>query len=232
VQLGGALPGPTWSAAWPDDRRDGVDEREQLRRVVGVGRGEADGEWDAIAVDDEVVLGAGLASINWVRAGLLAPLLARTLRLSRLARDQSIAAASPNQLSSVSCNCAHTPASCQSRRRRQQVQPLPQLNSLGNSRQGHPVRSTKTMPPRAARSATRGRPPWGFGRSLGKSGWMASQRSSGTSGVLMTRKCRATPIGFATRSKHPRSSAWLVSGFDKWRTAKATDCPCFAPRTR
>jgi hypothetical protein len=55
-----------------------------------------------VAIDDQVVLGAGLAAIDRVRAGLLAPLLARTLRLSTLARDQSMAASSPSQLSSVS----------------------------------------------------------------------------------------------------------------------------------
>ena len=61
------------------------------------------------------------------------PFLARTLRLSRLARLQSRAASSPDQFRSVSCSRCQTPASCQSRHRLQQVTPLPHPSSLGNS---------------------------------------------------------------------------------------------------
>jgi hypothetical protein len=200
VQLGRAPAGPAGSPAWTDDRRDRVDQGKQLGRVVGVGGREADGEGDAGAVDDQVVRGARLAAVGRVGAGLLAPLLARTLRLSRLARLQAMAASSPSQLSSRACSFSQTPAPSQSRRRRQQVHPLPQPSSLGNSRQGQPVRSTKTMPPRAARSGTRGRPPLGLGGSVGSSGSMASQRSSGTSGSLIAGAQYATPNGFATRS--------------------------------
>jgi hypothetical protein len=65
------------------------------------------------------------------------PPFARTLRLSTLARDQSIVASLPRQLSSVTCS------------RRQQVVPLPHPSSIGNNRQGHPVLRTKTRPARA-----------------------------------------------------------------------------------
>jgi hypothetical protein len=106
--------------------------------------------------------------------------LARTLRLSMLARDQSMARSAPSQLRIWRCSAAHTPAACQSRSLRQQVGPLPQPNSFGNSRQGVPVRRTKMIPPKAARSGMRGRPPLGFGCSLGRRGSMASHRSSGT----------------------------------------------------
>ena len=82
VQLGRALAGPARFAPRADDRRDRVDQGEQLGRIVGVGGREADGQRDAVAVHDQVVLGAGLAAVGRVRAGLLAPLLARTLRLS------------------------------------------------------------------------------------------------------------------------------------------------------
>ena len=158
VQRSRTLTGPTWFSSWSDDRRDRVNIGQELGRVVSVGRREAHGQGDAIAVDDQMVFGAELATVDRVRPGLLAPLLARTLSESTLARFQSRAAASPNQLSRVSCNRAHTPASCQSRSRRQQVVPLPQPSSLGSRRQGHPVRRTKMMPPRAARSGMRGRP--------------------------------------------------------------------------
>ena len=103
---------------------------------MGVGGRKVHGRWDAVAVDDQVILGAGLSAIGRIGAGLLTPLFARTLKLSTLALDQPIAASSPNQLRSVSCNRRQTSASCQSRSRRQQVAPLPQPSSLGNSRQG------------------------------------------------------------------------------------------------
>ncbi len=109
------------------------------------------------------------------------PRLARTLRLSRLARDQSIPASSPSQFNSVPWRRRQTPAACQSRRRRQHVEPLPQPSSRGSSRHGTPVRRTNTMPLRAARSGMRGRPLLGLGRSLGRSGSIASQSSSDTS---------------------------------------------------
>jgi hypothetical protein len=167
---------------------------------VGVGSRKADSERDTASIDDQVVLGTGLATVGRVRPALLAPLLARTLRLSRLARLQSIAASSPSQLRTLACKRSQTPATCQSLSRRQHVAPLPQPSSFGSSRQGHPVRRTKTMPPRAARSGTRGRPPLGLGGSFGKRGSMASQRSSGTRGSLMMPKHRSPPSGFATRS--------------------------------
>jgi hypothetical protein len=126
-----------------------------------------------------VVLGAGLATVRRVRTDRFTPLFARTLKLSTLARDQAMRASSPSQFRRCSWSRCQTPASCQSRSRRQHVVPLPQPSSIGNKRQGQPVRSTKLMPPRVARSETRGRPPFGLGGSFGSNGAMASQRSSG-----------------------------------------------------
>ncbi len=154
-----------------------------------------------VAVHDQVELGAALAAIGRVGAGVFAPLLARTLTLSTLARDQSTAASSPSQSSNLVCKRSQTPAACQSRRRRQQVVPLPQSSSFGTSRQGQPVRRTKTMPPRMARSGTCGLPPLGLGGSLGNSGSMASQRSSGTRGEFFMEEEMPRPRGSETRSK-------------------------------
>ena len=92
---------------------------------MGVGRRKTDGERDTVPVDDQVVLRSQLAPVNRVTAGEFAPLLARTLSESTLARDQSIVASSPSQFSSFVCNRSQIPAACQSRNRRQQVQPLP-----------------------------------------------------------------------------------------------------------
>ena len=147
---GGAL---AWSARptmRSDDRRDGIDQWETLRHVVGMGRRAPDRQRDAGAVDNQVVRGAGFAAVGRNGAGLLALLLARTLRLSTLARDQSMAVSSPSHVSSVVGNRVQTPASCQSRSRRQQVAPLPQPSALGRSRHGQPVRRTTLIPARAA----------------------------------------------------------------------------------
>jgi hypothetical protein len=161
---------------------------------VGIGGRDADGQRDAVAIHHQVELGARFAPVNRVRPGLLTPLLARTLKLSRLARLQSMAASSPNQFSTVWCNRCQTSASCQSRNRRQQVVPLPQSSSFGNKRHGHPVRRTKMIPPRAVRSGTRGRPRFGLGCSWGSRGSMASQRSSGTKDVAFMAGHHATSV--------------------------------------
>ena len=95
VEFGRSLARPARSPARSDDRGNVVDQREQLRGVVGIGGREADRQRDAVAIDNQVVLGAKLAPVDGVRAGLLAPLLARTLRLSRLARLQLMAPRPP-----------------------------------------------------------------------------------------------------------------------------------------
>ena len=69
---------------------------------MGIGRRKPHGQRDAVVVNDQVVLGAGLAAIRRVWSCLFAPLLARTLKLSTLARDQSMAASSPSQFKSRS----------------------------------------------------------------------------------------------------------------------------------
>jgi hypothetical protein len=195
VQFAGALAGATWSSSWSDDRGDGINEGEQLGRVVGIGRRETDRQRDTVPIHHQVVLGPGFATVDRVRPSLLAPLLARTLKESRLARLQLMAASSPSQLSSLSCSRCQTPASCQSRKRRQQVVPLPQPSSFGSSRHGQPVLSTNTMPARAARSGRRGRPPFGFGGSCGSRGSIASQRASGTRDEVFMTSDHATARG-------------------------------------
>jgi hypothetical protein len=46
-------------------------------------------------------------------------------------RDQSISSASPRRSSSIRCRRSHSPVSCHSSRRRQQVMPKPQPSSRG-----------------------------------------------------------------------------------------------------
>jgi hypothetical protein len=106
---------------------------------------------------------------------------------ARVTGWSSLLASSSTLLRSLSCSRTQTPAPCQSRSRRQQVEPLPQPSAWGNSRHGQPVRSTKMMPLKAIRSGTRGRPPFGFAGSSGNNGSISSQRASGTRGSLLAR---------------------------------------------
>jgi hypothetical protein len=194
VQLGRALAWAARLSSRADDRRNGIDERKELSRVVDVGSREPHSQGDVGAIHPEVVLGARLAAVGGVRPGLFTPLFARTLILSALARLQSMMASSPNQFSKVACRRCQTPASCQSRNRRQQVTPLPQPSSFGSSRQGQPVRRTKMFPTKAARLGTRGRPPLSLGGSFGSRGSMASQGMSGARDVAFMARHDATPM--------------------------------------
>jgi hypothetical protein len=80
---------------------------------------------------------------------------------------------------------SHTPACCQSRKRRQHVIPDPHPSSSGSICQGIPLRRTKTMPVRHARSETRGRPPCGCRGGIGKRGSTRSHNASGSSAAAM-----------------------------------------------
>jgi hypothetical protein len=110
----------TRAPAWPLDRLDGLDQVFEDNRVVDVGRREPDRQRDALAVDQDVALGAGLAGVGRIRADLLvrtAPLFAGTVDPSRLARDQSIVSAAPKRSSTARWRWWQTPACCQSRSR-------------------------------------------------------------------------------------------------------------------
>jgi hypothetical protein len=137
--------------------------------AVGVGRRQPDGQRDAAAVGEQVVLGAGLAAVCRVRAGQAAPRLARTLSESRLARDQSMRPSRPSSSSSSWCSRCQTPARCQSRRRRQQVTGC-------RSRAGGwaaAARGRRCAAGRPCRQAPRGRQ-CGAGRRSGVAGWAAA----------------------------------------------------------
>ena len=163
VQLVGA---PTRAFPSPDAQgRDRIQLRSHQRAVVAGGTGQNEAERRAARVGDEVALGARLTAIRRVRAGGRPPFLAGTLALSTLARLQSISPAACRHSSSTLCRCCHAPTTCQSRSRRQQFMPQPHFISAGSISQGMPEHSTNRMPVRAARSSTRGRPP--FGREAG-----------------------------------------------------------------
>ena len=90
-----------------------------------------DHQRDASGIYDDVPLGAELASVRGVGARFLAPRGLGTEEPSMLARLQSIWSCSRKRISMAWCNCSQTPATFQSRRRRQQVMPLPYPRGWG-----------------------------------------------------------------------------------------------------
>src|SRR5215207_5012236 len=182
VKLLGTLPR---SALRAFDGLDRVQKLLEEHRVVDICSTRHHRERDASAVDHNMALRSRLSLIRRIRAGFSAPFLAGTLDESKEARSHSIWSASPRRSSRTCRRRSHTPTSCHSLRRRQQVTPLPQPISLGSISQGMPLFSTKTMPVRVARSSTRGLPPSGLGGSSGNSGSTISQSSSLTNSLAI-----------------------------------------------
>jgi len=180
VQLGRAAPRAAERAA---DGRDGVHHRLEEGALIYVGGGQARDQGNTLAVGQDVVFAAGLGAVGRVRARRGPPFLAGTLAASRAARDQSIRSWMPNRSSRWRWRASQMPASCQSRRRRQQVIPLPHPISWGKYSQGRPVLSTNRIPVSAARSETRGRPPLGLGDSGGSNGAISCQSRSVSRGL-------------------------------------------------
>ena len=174
------------SPALPDGRH-GINHGLQHRAVMHVGSRQPHRERDAVCIREDVTLRSGLAPIRRVRAGRLAPLFAGTEALSSAARLKSMALRRPSLSRSTRWSFAQTPAACHPRSLRQQVMPEPQPISCGSISHGMPERKTKRMPVSAARSGTRGRPPFGFGGSRGSSGSTTAQSASDTRGLLMPR---------------------------------------------
>jgi hypothetical protein len=152
----------TFPRSTPTRTLDGlysIDELFKDHRVVDVGSGDDHSEWDPFSVRNKVTLRALLSFICRIRSGFCAPLLAGMEAESSEARSQSIWSASPRGSRRTRCSLSHTPASCHSIKRRQQVIPEPQPISWGSISQGMPLFRTKTMPVKAARSSMRGLPP-------------------------------------------------------------------------
>ena len=183
VQLLGAFSRATSTRAF--DGLYSVYKLFKNHRVVDVGSAESYCEWDTVSVDHNMTLRARFAFIRRIRTGCCSPLFAGTLAESKEPRSQSIWSASPRRSKSSRCRRSHTPASCHSRNRRQQVTPEPQPISWGSISQGMPLFNTKTMPVRAARLSTRGRPPLGLGGSDGSSGSIVVHSSFVTSSFVI-----------------------------------------------
>jgi hypothetical protein len=132
-----------------------------------------------------MVLTPRLAPVGRVLPRFLTPPFARTVALSRLAREKSMRSTVRSRRRISSWSRCQTPAACQSRRRRQHVMPDPQPSSWGSHSHWMPVFNTKRMPVNAARSPILGRPPLGRGGAGGKSGWSVVQSASDTNCFAM-----------------------------------------------
>jgi len=189
VQLGRTEARPAPGAR---NGRNPIQQIFQNFGVVNVGSRQQQGQRNALSIDEKMMFRARFAFIRRVGAGLIAPLFAATVAESTDARSQSICPARPNFSRSRWCNRSQTPALCHSFSRRQQVMPLPQPISLGSISQGMPLRRTNRMPVNAARSDTRGRPPFGFGFSGGNRGAICSQSLSSRSGRILRLRITCT----------------------------------------
>ena len=129
-----------------------------------VGSGQFDRQGNTVTIANQVAFTATLSPICRIWPSQTPPKTARTEQLSTTARDQSIWPSRESQSSNAKWIKSQIPSCCQSRNRRQQVMPEPQPNAFGSIRQGIPLRSTKIMPARQARSVRRGRPPLRLGR--------------------------------------------------------------------
>ncbi len=159
-----------WASPLSLQAWNGVNQCKGLLRVVAVGPSELNGEWNSPSVANQMTFAAQLGPVGWIRSRLQPPKTAWIELPSTTARDQSISPQRASQSSKEKWISCQMPASCQSRKRRQQVMPEPQPSSCGSISHGTPLRSTKRIPVKQARSGKRGLPPLGLRDEGGSSG--------------------------------------------------------------
>ena len=176
-----------WASRAPAQRRNGVDQREQLGDVVAVGAGQRRDERNPVRVGENVMFGAGLAAIGRVRSSFFPPRNARSEALSTTARARSRSPRCRSSASRTACKRFQTPARCQRTSRRQQVVPEPHPISRGSMFQGMPLRKMKKMPVNTARSGIGLRPAYRRlrARRFGSKGSIRLHKSSSMSGLVM-----------------------------------------------
>jgi hypothetical protein len=159
-------------------RRHRIDQGQQLGDVVPMRRSQPRDERNPVRVGENMMFRPGLAAIGRVRSSFFPPRSARSEELSTTARARSIWPRRRNSFSNTVCRRFQTPARCQRTRRRQQVVPEPQPISRGSRFHGSPVRSTKRIPVRTARSGIGARPAY----------WRLRRRRFGRSGSIRAHK--------------------------------------------
>ena len=130
VQLLGAF---ARASTRPLDGLDGIHGLFQEPGVVDVGSRVNHRERDTVPVDHNMALRALFAFIRRIRSSSFAPPGAGTLAESNDDLSQSISSILPNRFKSSRCSFSHTPSSCHSLRRRQQVMPDPHPISWGRA---------------------------------------------------------------------------------------------------
>ena len=161
-------------------RRYRIDQGQQLGDVVTMRRSQPRDERNPVRVGENMMFRPGLAAIGRVRSSFFPPRSARSEELSTTARAKSIWPRRRNSLSRTVCKRFQTPARCQRTSRRQQVVPDPQPISRGSMFHGRPVRNTKRIPVRTARSGMGARPAYCRlrHRRFGSSGSIRAHKSS------------------------------------------------------
>lgn len=188
-------------------RRNGVDQGQQLGDVVPIGRRQDRDDRNPLRVGENMVFRPGLAAIGRVRSSFFPPRNARSEALSTTARARSTWPRCRNSASRTACRRFHTPARCQRARRRQQVVPDPHPISRGSMFHGSPLRSTKRMPVSTARSGIGFRPAYCRlrRRRFGRRGSMRLHNASSIKALVMPDRLT---VGQATvpspRSKYKR----------------------------
>src|SRR5205814_9021628 len=127
--------------------------------VVQIGRRRFHDQRQAFSVGHYMAFAACFRTIRRIGAGVRPPKTARTLALSMRARSRLTVPAFPRVVSKRAWSFDQTERRVHAANRRQQVLPLPQFISVGKACQGIPVLSTKTIPAKASRCWTGGRPP-------------------------------------------------------------------------
>ena len=185
------------SSRFACNRRNGLNQGQQLGDVIAVRFGQDDRERNAFRVGEEVMLRTGTTAIGWVRSRFFPAPTARIEELSATAREKSIRSAPRSFDSNTWCNRSHTLARCHAASRRQQVLPEPQPISFGSICHGIPERNTNRIPVSAARLGIPCERPGFFLRrrlGRGRSASIMFHNSSSISGLdiapLKRKQCR------------------------------------------
>lgn len=180
-----------WAAAHAVNRRDGLDQRDQLGDIATIRAGQDCCDQRAVGVGGDVVFETGSRSIGGVRASFLSAPTARVDEGSTT-REKSVCPAARSYASA--CSRSHTPACYQSRSLRHQLTREPHPISVGGSRRRMPVFSTNQASISAARSRTGLRPRYMGRRDFagGKRGSISAHSSSSVTGFVLSQRSRLT----------------------------------------
>src|ERR1700733_8026681 len=175
------------------NRRNCIDQGNQLRHVVAVGAGEDSGKRCPARINDDVVFRPVFPAVHGAWSRFFPPCTERIDDESTMTREKSIRSSARSWFNTRRWSCSQTPACRHSSRRFHSVMPQQPI-SWGKSSQGMPVLSTKRMPVRQTRSGTRGLPTPGTYGCLGRIGSTSFHSSSDTNSLLIVSSLTAMRI--------------------------------------